>query len=569
MRTKRLRSAAPLVAACVLAGLGAGACSGGSGGSGGASGGTGTAGQKIAAVDINPKPANQLKDGGTLRYAIDQWVPQWNQLQVDGALQVADEPESAIFPRLFRADEQGNVEPNPDFLSDAAVTQKKPKQAVTYKINPKATWSNGDPITWKDFAAQWKAMRGTDSRYQVSSTTGYERIDSVRKGSDDRTVHVTFDKPFGEWLKLFDPLYPAKYTSDPDRFNNAYREKIPVTAGPFKLGKIDKTTQTVTVVRDPKWWGAKPKLASIVFRAMDDSAMPGAFANGEIDFAPIGADASAYKQAMGVKGGQVRKAAGPDYRTLTFGSGGVMKDAKLRQAIAMGIDRKAIATADLQGLDWPIRTMDNHFFVNTQAGYRSNAGKTGTFNAARAKTELTDLGWKPGPGGIRTKAHKQLSIDMVIPSGTPASKNEAEIVQTMLKDIGVQLNIRSVSANDFFDKYVMPGDFGIAPFSWIGTPFPIADAKSIYGTPKGNNPQQNFGRIGSENADKLMDKAQAELNVQQARADMNDADNIIWNIAHSLVLYQRPEYTAVKANLANIGSWGFQSRDFTKVGFTR
>jgi peptide/nickel transport system substrate-binding protein len=557
---------APLVAVCVLAGACAVACSGG--GSGG-TGGDGATPRKIALIDINAKPADQVKDGGTLRYAIDQWVPQWNQLQVDGALQVADEPESAIFPRMFRSDDKGDVEPNPDFLSDASVVQKKPKQAVTYTINPKAKWSNGDPITWKDFAAQWKAMRGTDSRYQVASTTGYERIDAVKKGSDDRTVHVTFDKPFGEWLKLFDPLYPAKYTSDPDKFNNAYREKIPETAGPFKVSKIDKTSQSVTLVRDPKWWGTRPKLDSIVFRSMDDSAMPGAFANGEIDYAPIGADASAYKQATGVKGAQVRKAAGPDYRTLTFGRSGAFTDVKVRQAVAMGINRQAIATADLQGLDWPIRTMDNHFFVNTQAGYRDNAGMTGTFNQNRAKQTLDGLGWKPGTGGVRTKGGKQLTVDMVIPSGTPASKNEAEIVQTMLKDIGVKLDIRSVSSNDFFNKYVMPGDFDLAPFSWIGTPFPIADAKSIYGTPKGDDPQQNFGRIGSEKADKLMDKAQSELNVQQARADMNEADNLIWSIAHSLILYQRPQYTAVKANLANIGSWGFQSRNFATVGFTK
>jgi peptide/nickel transport system substrate-binding protein len=65
-----------------------------------------------------------------------------------------------------------------------------------------------------------------------------------------------------------------------------------------------------------------------------------------------------------------------------------------------------------------------------------------------------------------------------------------------------------------------------------------------------------------------MDEAQSELNVQRARADMNNADNIIWSIAHSLILYQRPQYTAVKENLANIGSWGFQSRNFATVGFT-
>ena len=561
MRKKRLAGAASLAALTVLAG----ACSGGSDNGSGNGGGQS---QQINAVDINARTANQVKSGGTLRYAIDQWVPQWNQLQVDGALEVADTAEWAIFPRMYRSDARGKVRPNTDYLVSAKVTDNKPDQVVTYTINPKAKWSNGDQITWKDFASQWKAMRGEDSKYEVATTTGYERIGKVEKGRNTRSVKVTFDKPFGEWLKLFDPLYPAKYTGDPKRFNDGYRAEIPVTAGPYKVQKIDKTSQTVTLIRDPKWWGNRPKLDRIVFRSMDDSAMPGAFANGEIDYAEIGADASAYKQAGGVDGGEVRKAAGPDYRTLTFGSGGVLKDEKLRRAVAMGINRRAIATADLQGLDWPIRTMDNHFFVNTQDGYQNNAGATGRFNAAAAKKALDSLGWKAGRNGVRAKRGKQLKLDMVIPSGTPASKNEAQIVQTMLKDIGVRLNIRSVASNDYFDKYVMPGDFDLAPFTWIGTPFPIADAKSIHSTPKGDNPQQNFGRIGSKKSDRLMDDAQSELDVTKARADMNKADKIVWDNAHSLVLYQRPQYTAVKSNLANIGSFGFQSRDYTKIGFS-
>lgn len=563
MKKKRLAAAAPLIAVCVLAG----ACTGGGSNEGGGGQSPGHT-PAINTSDVNATPATQVKTGGTLRYAIDQWVPQWNQLQVDGALGAADIVEGAIFPRMYRSNARGEVTPNTDYLVSAKVSDTKPKQVVTYTINPKAHWSNGDQITWKDFVSQWKAMRGTDSRFEVASTTGYERIGKVEQGRNTRSVKVTFDKPYSEWLKLFDPLYPARYTGDPKRFNDAYRDKIPLTAGPYEVAKLDKTSQTITLTRDPHWWGERPKLDRIVFRAMDDSAMPGAFANNEIDYADIGADASAYKQAGGVKGGTVRKAAGPDYRTLTFGSHGLLKDVKLRRAIAMAINRRALAQADLQGLDWPVRTMDNHFFVNTQEGYQNNAGVTGHFNPAAARKALDTLGWRTGQNHVRAKGGHQLALNMVIPSGTPASKNEAQIVQTMLHDVGVQLNIRSVASNDFFSKYVMPGDFDLAPFTWIGTPFPISDARSIYGTPHGGNPQQNFGRIGSKESDRLMDDAQGDLDLTKARAALNAADKVVWDNVHSLIIYQRPQYSAVKSNLANIGSFGFQTRDYTIMGFT-
>ena len=569
VRTKRPRGTVPLIAAALLAC--ATACTGGgSSPSASPSGSGGTGGTaKIAASDTNPVPAARVKNGGTLRYGLGQWVRQWNRLEVDGALQVADAPERAFLPHMYRSDTRGNVSPDPDYLSSAKVTDTKPRQVVTYKINPKAEWSTGDPITWKDFAAQWKAARGTDSHYKVASTAGYERIRDVKKGKNARTVVVTFDKPFGEWLKLFDPLYPAKYTSDPDRFNSGYANKIPVTAGPYKVAKLDTSAKTLTLERDPNWWGTRPKLNRIVFRAMKPSALSAAFAQGRLDYADIGADAAAYQQARAVKGAQVRRAAGMDYRTLTFSRDGVLKDRAVRQAIAMGIDRAGLAKADLTGLDWPVRTLDNHFFLNTQTGYRNNSGTVGSYNPQQARGMLTKLGWKPGKNGVRTRHGKALTLDFVIPEGTPASANEARAVQRTLRAIGAQVKIRSVSSADFLNKYLSRGDFDIAPFSWVGSPFPISAAESIYLSPKRGSPQQNYGHIGAEKSDKLIRSAAAELDIRKAHADMNAADQVVWTNVHSLPLYQRPDYTVARANLANIGSFGFQTPDFTAMGFTR
>lgn len=52
----------------------------------------------------------------------------------------------------------------------------------------------------------------------------------------------------------------------------------------------------------------------------------------------------------------------------------------MRQAIQLGINRQAIAQSDLQGLNWPIALLNNHFFMNTQEGYQDNAGALGVYN---------------------------------------------------------------------------------------------------------------------------------------------------------------------------------------------
>jgi peptide/nickel transport system substrate-binding protein len=550
------------LAALIVAGLLTGGCGAGPGGEGGA----------LKRVDINATPRDQIKQGGTVRIAVDQFSTQWNSNHLNGPEASTSAVMGGLMPSPLRSDERATLSPDPNYVLSANVTSTSPRQVVTYRLNPKASWSDGKPITWRDYEAQWKALRSPSGPYQIASSTGYERIASVREGRDPYEVVVTFAKRYTEWQGLFGFLYPAATNSDPDTFNSGWLNKIPVTAGPFKLGKIDKTAKTVTIVRDPNWWGPPAKLDSIVFRALDVEASISAFVSGEVDVVDVGPNQSNYKRVRGVGGAAVRRAAGPDFRHFTFnGTSPILSDRNVRQAVAMAIDREAIARSDLVGLDWPVRTMNNHFFVNTQTGYVDKAGEVGRFDPAKSRRLLDQAGWRLS-GEFRTKGGKTLELRFVIPSGVPTSRQEAGLAQAMLRKVGVKLDIRTVPENDFFDRYIQPGNFDITPFSWLGTPLPISSASSIYEKPvkdaKGELAiQQNFARIGSDEIDRLMSSAQEQLDLAKARDLMNQADKLVWDEVHSLVLYQRPQITAVKANLANMGSFGFQSTIYHDVGF--
>jgi peptide/nickel transport system substrate-binding protein len=550
------------LAALIVAGLLTGGCGAGPGGEGGA----------LKRVDINATPRDQVKQGGTVRIAVDQFSTQWNSNHLNGPEASTSAVMGGLMPSPLRSDERATLSPDPNYVLSANVTSTSPRQVVTYRLNPKASWSDGKPITWRDYEAQWKALRSPSGPYQIASSTGYERIASVREGRDPYEVVVTFAKRYTEWQGLFGFLYPAATNSDPDTFNSGWLNKIPVTAGPFKLGKIDKTAKTVTIVRDPNWWGPPAKLDSIVFRALDVEASISAFVSGEVDVVDVGPNQSNYKRVRGVGGAAVRRAAGPDFRHFTFnGTSPILSDRNVRQAVAMAIDREAIARSDLVGLDWPVRTMNNHFFVNTQTGYVDKAGEVGRFDPAKSRRLLDQAGWRLS-GEFRTKGGKTLELRFVIPSGVPTSRQEAGLAQAMLRKVGVKLDIRTVPENDFFDRYIQPGNFDITPFSWLGTPLPISSASSIYEKPvkdaKGELAiQQNFARIGSDEIDRLMSSAQEQLDLAKARDLMNQADKLVWDEVHSLVLYQRPQITAVKANLANMGSFGFQSTIYHDVGF--
>jgi peptide/nickel transport system substrate-binding protein len=212
--------------------------------------------------------------------------------------------------------------------------------------------------------------------------------------------------------------------------------------------------------------------------------------------------------------------------------------------------------------------MDSHIFVNTQDGYQDNTGDLGKYDPEGAKKLLDEAGWKMS-GDFRKKDGKTLELNFVIPTGIPASKQEGELTQAMLKDIGVNLDIVTVPSDAFFDKYVIPGNYDMTPFSWLGTPFPISSSSSIYAEPKGENIQQNFARVGSPEIDKLLDEAEQTADDTAARDLLNQADELIWQEVHSLIMYQRPQITATKSNVANLGSFGFSTRKYEDMGFTK
>ncbi len=421
-----------------------------------------------------------------------------------------------VLPYLMRADEKSVPHPVPEYLESATLKRTKRGQTVTYRLNPRARWSDGRPIGYADFVAQARALSGRERRYEVSTDSGYRLIKHI----------------------------------------------------PFKVQRIDRTDKTVTLARDPSWWGPPAKLDRIVYRAMDTSAMPGAFANHEIDLMDIGLDASAMRRVQGVPGTDIRRAGGPDWRHFTFNAASpVLSDVRVRRAVMLGIDREVIARSDLSGLGVPVQTLGNHFYVNTQNGYQDNSAVLGGYDPAQAGRLLDEAGWRQH-GKYRAKAGRTLALRFVVPSGVPISAREAELARALLERIGVRVDIQPVPADDALDAHVTKGDFDIVPFSWLGTSFPVSPMRAVFARPHAGRVQQNYSRTGTAAIDAAMDRTIAETDPAKVHDLVNGTDRLIWRQASVLPLYQRPQLVAARADLANMGACGFLEPDYQDIGFT-
>jgi peptide/nickel transport system substrate-binding protein len=520
------------------------------------------------AQGLNSQPTSNVRQGGSLKLSVQQWISQYNSYQVDGkngdAQAILEEFEPVLMPR----DAKGVAHPDPDYLVSAAVTSTSP-QVVTYKLNPKAKWSDGKPLSYRDFAAIWKALRGTDDRYLVSDSGGYNQISGVTRGVNDQEVKVTFDKTYADWQALFRPLLPADRMDTPDKFNKGWSEKIPVTAGPWKVKALDKTAQTVTTVPDPAWWGAKPKLDSITWRAMATPAQTEAYLNKEIDYTPAILPED-YKRLVKAPGTEIRTGARWDEVHITLGNHGLLKDLKLRQAVDLATDRKGIIAAFSKDLNVPVPPLDNHFFMPNQKGYQANAGKWGTYDLEGAKKLLTEAGWKDnGAGKPRTKDGKPLTLQYLISAGSSTSSvDQAQIVQQQLGQAGIKVTIQKVAESDFFDKFINRGNFDLASFRNVDEIFRSL-LFPVFQQTKGSQLYQNFGGIGSPEIDKLMTQAGQSTDPATSNALYNQADKLIWAEAHSIELYQRPQIQAVRKGLANFGPPGLGDWNFVKMGWQK
>ncbi|MFB7383729.1 ABC transporter family substrate-binding protein [Kitasatospora purpeofusca] len=525
---------------------------------------------KLTAVDINPHERAELRQGGTLRVAVAQYSTQWSPVQTDGGESSTIAVTKPLLPTFFRSDAAGTQTPNPAYLQDAHSEQRDGRQVVVWTLNPKARWSDGAPITWRDIEANWRALNGKDPAYRSASSTGFELVSAVERGKDDFQAVMTFERPFSEWQSMFNgaanaPLLPASRISTPELFNTSYLDAIPVTAGPFKVERMDRAAQTVTLVADPAWWGDKPLLDRIVFRAMLPNTMAAAFNKGEIDLFNNGPDVAGYQLIRSTPGAAVRRAGGPDFRQFTLnGRSPALTDPSVRQALFQAINRDVIARSDLAGLDWPTVTLNNHLLVANQNAYRDNSLGLSRYDPAEAVRKLDAAGWKLD-GDVRRKDGKELNLRLVIPAGVTQAQNEAAVATGMLKDVGVKVTTVTANPNEYFDKYVNRRDFDIAAYSLLGTPFPASGNRANFVQNGGTNHSQS----GSPSVDAALDRASAAGDAAGAFEAINQADAELWKVAGVLPLYQRPQLYGSRADLANIGAQGLSDIVWENVGFQK
>ena len=125
------------------------------------------------------------------------------------------------------------------------------RSSITFHLNPKARFSDGQPITADDVLFSLELLK---EKGRPNHRTYFAKVAKAERLSD-RSVRFTFDAAGDREIPLIIGLMPVlpKHAINPDTYENTSLE-TPIGSGPYRVGKID-AGRSITFVRDENYWG--------------------------------------------------------------------------------------------------------------------------------------------------------------------------------------------------------------------------------------------------------------------------------------------------------------------------
>ena len=520
---------------------------------------------KVTGADLNEQPRDNIRDGGSLTTAVVEVSPQWNTFQADGTAYTLTlwrwyNPTLAFFSP------DGEYRPNPDYVTRVDKKLVDGNTTVTYTLNPKAFFNDGTPIDYRAFEATWKTSNGTDPRYLVSSTDGYRQIASVTRGINDRQVVVRFRGVYAWVDGLFNYVLHPK-AADPELYNSGYLQNPhpELGAGPYTIASYDRNQGTVVFERNPKWWGNPGKLDRRVFRQMESQAALNAFRNGEIDASGVGTkDRLAQVQSM--DGIQIRTSATPAQSLLVLNmQAAILSDSRVREAVLRGTDRATLAKIEFNGLNYSEQLPGSFLLYPFQPGYADNVAGVIDYDPEKAKQLLDQAGWVVGGDGIRVKGGQRLRLTFPVLGDDPTQQNIVRAYQSILKNIGVDLNVVQRPSSDF-SKVITNKEFDAFMMGFSSSdPFGLAYFCQVWC--KGS--QLNKAGAGSPELDAEIRRVGQIADPQAQIAEGNKVERTAFAQFSNLPLSNGPTMVAVKSGLANYGAGLFYVGPVEDIGWQK
>ena len=440
---------------------------------------------------------------------------------VDGATMLAH-----LFSGLatWALDESGAFVIVPDSAADLpeGILNDDGTVTYTYTLRDGLLWSDGQPVTAKDFEFAWKraasAELGADYGYMFEIVKGYYDEELAVKALDDKNLEVTINNAVSYWNELlaFPTYFPVRedivvnegWATDPSTY---------VNNGPYTMSGWEHNS-VITLTKNPNYHEADKVTMDEIKAYLSDDAnnMLANFQNGTwqlIDDVPTAEIASLktnYPNEFVIAGQigtyyvnfNVTRTLLPESSTLT-GVEAEAANAEVRKAIALLFDRNYIVTEVAQGGQVPASSFVamgltdadgiTEFYKNTGFspdfdGYFNVAEDAYEANFASALETLKKYYTYDEATGMFTDFP---SVEYIYNTSS-GHKAIAEYLQSVLAGVGITMTLTNQEWATFLNTR-KEGNYHVARNGWLGDYNDPISFLDMWTSGSGNNDVQ-FGK---------------------------------------------------------------------------
>jgi len=342
-----------------------------------------------------------------------------------------------LFEGLTRIDRHGNVDPG---LAESW-TISPDGLTYTFKLVGGVKFTDGTPFDCSIVKFSYGRATAPDSVNAQKQL--FEPIASI-DCPDKYTAVIKLKRPTS--LFLFDMGWGDAVMVSPKSYPDAQTDlnkTHPVGTGAFMFKEWVKGDH-VTLVRNPDYWGAQPKLKEVTFKFVaDPSAATAAVLAGDIDAFPLFPAPEALDQFKNDKRFTVNVGTTEGKTIVALNNAKKpFDDIRVRRALTYAIDRQALIEAAQSGYGKPIGS----HYVPSDPGYIDLTGVY-PYDPTKAKALLAEAGVKPGT-----------EITIMLPP-PPYARRGGEVIADMWGKVGIKVKLVPIEWAQWLDQVFKRTDY--------------------------------------------------------------------------------------------------------------
>jgi peptide/nickel transport system substrate-binding protein len=401
-------------------------------------------------------------------------------------------------------------------------------------------FQSGAPLTAESVKASIERFAAISPNKDLAGPI--EKIEAT----DANTVKVYFKEPFAPFANMLVGTFLSPF--DPERLKEKGEQfgEAPLATGPFMNPEV-KRGASVTYVKNPdyKWalpfaenQGA-PHVDKLVFRFLkDDDTRILEFKKGTINILQE-VPTNYVEELKAIPGTKIETSMEQGMKYLGFNNQKeIFKDVRIKQAIAMAVDREPIIQVALSGFAKPIYGPLPPTIPGYSEKIENMAKDMYGYNVDKAKQLLGEAGYTDSNGdSIADKDGKPLSFELLL-SDDPTLQRVAQILQSQLKDIGVDIKIAVTDVATVKDRAIKGNHELFLLY------FGLNDPDILYLLMQTDNSKRVH--YSNPKVDELLTKGRTTMNEEDRMKVYEEAQEILVKDAPWVPLYSSESVTATR-----------------------